>query len=116
MNNPRRLRSLRPLPYSPLPNLIRARRKETLQIQARPHGSNNLRQRALRPKFLTLLLRLLVVLEAGEALLEGDGEGDDGVAGGVLLAPLGDFRQVLVLLADVVFFAEIDEVDDGFGG
>ena len=30
--------------------------------------------------------------------------------------PLGDFGQVLVLLADVVALGEVDEVDDGFGG
>lgn len=30
--------------------------------------------------------------------------------------PLGDFGEVLVLLADVVALAEVDEVDDGFCG
>ena len=30
--------------------------------------------------------------------------------------PFGDLGEVLVLLSDVVFLAEIDEVDDWFGG
>ena len=30
--------------------------------------------------------------------------------------PFGDFGEVFVFLADVVFFGEVDEVDDGFGG
>lgn len=32
------------------------------------------------------------------------------------LDPFGDLGEVLVLLADIVFFGEIDEVYDGFGG
>ena len=32
------------------------------------------------------------------------------------LYPFGDFWKVLILLADVVFLREIDEIDDGFGG
>lgn len=34
----------------------------------------------------------------------------------MLLYPLGNFGQVLVLLADVVLFAEVDEEDDWLGG
>lgn len=30
--------------------------------------------------------------------------------------PFGDFGEVFVLLADVVFFAKVHEVDDGFCG
>ena len=30
--------------------------------------------------------------------------------------PVEDFGEVFVLLADVVFFGEVDEVDDWFGG
>ena len=30
--------------------------------------------------------------------------------------PFGDFGEMFVLLTDVVFFAEVDQVDDGFGG
>ena len=34
----------------------------------------------------------------------------------MFLDPLGNFRQMLVLLPDVVLFGEVDEIDDGFGG
>ena len=34
----------------------------------------------------------------------------------MLFDPFGDFGEVFVFLADVVFFAEVDEEDDGFGG
>lgn len=34
----------------------------------------------------------------------------------MLLDPFGDLGEMLVLLADVVFFAEVDEVDDWFSG
>ena len=33
----------------------------------------------------------------------------------MLLDPFGNLGQVLVLLAEVVFLAEIDQVDDGLG-
>ena len=47
---------------------------------------------------------------------ERDGDGDDGVTRSVGLDPFGDFGKVFVLLTDVVLFAEVDEVDDWFGG
>ena len=33
----------------------------------------------------------------------------------MLLNPLGDLRQMLVLLPNIVLFAEVDEVDDRLG-
>ena len=30
--------------------------------------------------------------------------------------PFGDLGKMFVFLADVIFFAKIDEEDDGFGG
>ena len=33
----------------------------------------------------------------------------------MLLNPLGNLGQMLVLLPDIVLLAEIDEVDDGLG-
>jgi hypothetical protein len=64
MNHTRRLRSLRSLPNSPLPHLIRPRRKETPQLQTLPHRRNDLGQRGLRTQLLALLLGLLLVFEA----------------------------------------------------
>lgn len=51
----------------------------------------------------------------GEALLERDREGDQEVAGGVLVDPGLDLGQPLVLLADVVALREVDQVRDGLG-
>lgn len=34
----------------------------------------------------------------------------------MLFNPFGDFGEVFVFLSDVVFFAEVDEEDDGFRG
>lgn len=116
MYHPRRLRRLSPPPYSPLPHLIRPRREKTSQLQRLAHRENNFRQRALRAQALQLLLFLPRDLEAAESFFQGDGDGDDGVAGGVGFHPLGDLGEVLVLLADVVALAEVDEVDDGFCG
>lgn len=116
MNHPSSLGRLGPLPNGPLPHLIRARREKTPQIHHLPHGRDNFRQRALGPQLLALLLGLLFILEPREAFLEADGERDDGVARGVFFDPFGDFGEVFVFLADVVFFAEVDEVDDWFCG
>ena len=116
MYHPRRLRRLRPLPYSPLPDLIRPRREKASQLQRLPHRQNNLGQRALRAQIFEFLLFLARLVKAPQPFFQGDGDGDDGVARGVGFHPLGDLGEVLVLLADVVAFAEVDEVDDGFGG
>ena len=34
----------------------------------------------------------------------------------MFLNPFSDFREMFVLLPDVIFFAEVDEIDNGFGG
>ena len=116
MDHPRRLRCLRPPSNSPLPDLIRPRREKTPQLQRLPHREYNLGQRTLRAQAFQLLLFLARSLEAAESFFEGDGDGDDGVSRGVEFHPLGDLGEVLVLLADVVALAQVDEVDDRFCG
>ena len=107
---------LGPLPDRPLPHFVGAGGEKAAEVHHLPHGDDDLGQGRLGAELLAFLVGDGVGLEAREAFLEGDGHWDDGVAGGVLLDPFGDFGEVLVLLADVVFFAEVDEVDDGFGG
>ena len=51
-----------------------------------------------------------------ETLLERDGEGDERVAWVVFVDPGFDLREPLILLANVVLFAEVDEVCDRLGG
>ena len=67
-------------------------------------------------RFVVLLLGALLFGEQREALLERDGEGDERVAGVVLVDPGLDLGQPFVLLADVVALGEVDEVRDGLGG
>jgi hypothetical protein len=59
---------------------------------------------------------LLFVGHGREALFECDGEGDERVAGVVGVDPAFDLGEPFVLFADVVFFGEVYEVGDGFGG
>lgn len=116
MDHARGLGGFTPLPDSPLAHLVGTCGEEASEIELLPHSRNDLWQRRFRAQLLALLLRFGLVFAAREAFLEGDGDGDDGVAGCVLLDPFGDLGEVLVLLADVVFFAEVDEVDHGLGG
>lgn len=115
MNHPRSLWRLRPLPDTPLPHLIRPRRKKADKSQRAPHRDDNLPDGTLDTKLLALLCCLLI-RHARETLLEGYREGDDHVAGTVLVDPGFDLREVFVLLPDVVFFREVDEEDYGLGG
>jgi hypothetical protein len=80
------------------------------------HGGDDLGERGFGAEGFAFLGGGLFSIEASEAFFEGDGDGDDGVAGGVFFNPAADGREVLVLLADVVFLGEVDEVDDWFGG
>jgi len=109
------LRCFRPIPDRPLPYLIRPSGEERAEVERLAHGRDDLGQRVLGAEFLAFLFRLCLGLEASQTFLEGDGDRDDGVAGRMFLDPLGNFGEVLVLLSDVVLFAEVDEVDDGLG-
>jgi hypothetical protein len=43
-------------------------------------------------------------------------DGDNGVAGGVGLHPFGNLGEILVLLANIVLLAQVDEGYDRLGG
>ena len=109
------LRSLRPSPDRPRAYLIWSTREVPDEVERRVARSGDLRQRAVRADLL-LLLGALLVREGHEALLEGDGEGDERVAGVVLVDPGLDLGEPFVLLADVVPLGEVDEVGDWLGG
>ncbi len=116
MNDAGGLRGLGALADGPLADLVGAGGEEAAEVHHLAHGDDDLGEGGLGAEGFALGVGGGVVGEAGQALFEGDGERDDGVAGGVLLDPVGDLGEVLVLLPDVVFLAEVDEVDDGFGG
>ena len=65
---------------------------------------------------MSLLFLLLFLGHVDETFFECNGEGDERVAGVVLVDPGLDLGQPLVLLADVVALGEVDEVRDGLGG
>lgn len=115
MNHTRRLRGLRPHADRPLPHFVRARGEEAAQVQRFAHRNNDFWQRALSAKFLAFLLGFGLRLKSCEALLEGDGHGDDSVPGSVLVDPGGDFGEVLVFLPEIVLFRKVDQIDDGLG-
>lgn len=116
MNNACRLWRLGPLPNRPLSHLIRPSSKEAPQLQALPHGQDDLRQCALGAELLALLSRIGLGFKGRKAFFKGDANGNYGVASCMLFDPFCDLGEVLVFLANVVFFAEVDEVDDGFCG
>lgn len=102
MDNPCRLRRLRPLPNAPLPHLVRACSEEACESQRRPHRDDDLANGALGTEFLAFCGGLFVA-EAGEAFLERNRERDYDVASAVLFDPGSDLWEVLVFLADVIF-------------
>lgn len=114
MNHPSSLRRLCPISDSPLPHFIRPGREEAAEIKHLPHGGNDLGERGLCTELFTLLLRVRLSLETCKTLLESDRERQYRVTWSVFLDPFGDLRKMLVLLSDVVFFAEVDEVDNRF--
>jgi hypothetical protein len=115
MNNTRSLWCLGAIPNRPLSDFVYTGGEETTQVQDLTHGGDNLRESGLDAEGLELGLDFVLGLEAREAFLEADGDGHDGVAGCVLLNPFHDFAEMLVLLSDVVFLAQVDEVDDWLG-
>jgi hypothetical protein len=79
------------------------------------HSNNNLGQSGLGVQGLALLSGLGIIAEGSQTLLERDGNGDQRITGGVLLDPLKDLGQVLVLLTDVVLLTEVDKIDNRLG-
>lgn len=115
VNDTSGLGSLGAVTDGPLANLIGTGGEERAEVEGLAHLDDNLGQSRLGANLLALLGGLGLSLEAGEALLEGDGEGNDGITLGVLVDPGGNRGKMLVLLADVVTLGKVDEVDDGLG-
>ena len=116
VDHARCLRRLGALADSPLPDLVGSGGEEGAEFQGGAHGGDDFWEGGFCAEGFAFLRSGFVGVEAGEAFFEGDGHGDDGVAGRVFFDPAADGGEVLVLLADVVFFRKVDEVDDGLGG
>ena len=115
MNDTGGLGSLGAVTDGPLADLIGTGSEERAEVKGLAHLDDDLGQSGLGANLLALLSNLGVSLEAGEALLEADREGNDGITLGVLVNPGGNRGKMLVLLADVVALGKVDEVDDGLG-
>jgi hypothetical protein len=111
MNDACRLRRLGPIPNGPLAYLVWASGKEASKVQRLPHRYDDFWQSGLNSEILAFRLGFFVS-HAGKALLEADGNRQDRVACSMLLNPLGDLAEMLVLLPDVVFLTQVDEVYD----
>jgi hypothetical protein len=109
------LRCLGAVAQRPLPNLVGTGCEKAAEVECLAHGDDDLGKDRLGADDL-LLFNSLLVRHGGQALLVCDGDGNDWVAGSVLLDPLGNLGQMLVLLADEVLLAEVDQEDDGLGG
>lgn len=100
---------------SPLADLVRTGGEEAGQVQCLTHGCDDLGQAGLGAQLLALLGGGGVVAHQGQTLLELRRDGQNRGAAGVLLDPLEQLGQVLVLLADVVLLAQVDQVHNGLG-
>lgn len=109
------LRRLGAVADSPLADLVGSGGEEAAEVEDLAHSGDNLGEGGLDAERLQLSLDLLLGLEASETLLEADGQRQNWVSSGVLLQPLCDLAEMLVLLADVVLLAEVDQVHDGLG-
>lgn len=109
------LRCLGAVSYRPLPDFVGSGCEEGAQVECFPHGCDDLRERRLRADLLEFGFSLGLGLESCQTLLERDTDQDHGVAGSMLFYPFGDLGEMLVAAADVVFLAEVDEVDDWLG-
>lgn len=112
MNDTRSSWCLETLPDSPLTDLIRTGGEETGQVEGRTHGGNHLGKNRLGSQLLTLFLSGLITAHKSQALLEGSRDRDQRIPRRVLFDPFEHLGEVLVLLADVVLLAKINEVDD----
>lgn len=110
-----RLRCLSSVSDGPLSHLVRADCEEGAKVQNLAHRNDDLGQCRVGADVLALLESSCLSLELSQALLEGHGNRDDRVTCGVLLAPLSDLGQVLVLFPDVILLRKIDQIDDGLG-
>ena len=108
-------RGLDTLADGPLANLVLTSGEEAGKVQGSAHGGDNLGQTGLGLELLALLESGSLVTQKGETLLELSRDGKDGRSGGVLLDPLEDLGEVLILLADVISLAQVDQVHNGLG-
>lgn len=115
MNDTRGSRCLDTLSDSPLADLIGTGGEETGQVENLAHGGDHLGKTRLGSDLLAFFLNGSVVTHKSQTLLEGCRDGDQRLPAGVSLDPFEDLGEVLVLLAEVVLLAQVDQVDHRLG-
>lgn len=107
--------SLNTLADGPLANLVLTSGEEATEVHGLTHGGDDLGQTGLGAQGLALSLSGRIIVHQGQTLLKLSRDGKNGVTGGVGLDPLKDLGEVLVLLADVISLAQVDQVHNGLG-
>lgn len=115
VNDTGRSGSLNTLANGPLANLVLTSGEEATEVQGLTHGSDDLGQTGLGAQGLALSLSGRIIMHQGQTLLKLSRDGKNGVTGGVGLDPLKDLGEVLVLLADVISLAQVDQVHNRLG-
>lgn len=111
MNDTRGSWCLDTLSDCPLADLIRTGGEETGQVENLTHGSDHLRKTRLGSDLLAFFLDGSVVTHKSQTLFKGCRDGDQRLSAGVVLDPFEHLGKVLVLLAEVVLLAQVDQVD-----
>lgn len=115
MNNTRGSWCLDTLSDCPLTDLIRTRGEETGQVENLAHGGDHLGKTRLGTDLLAFFLDGSFVAHKSQALFEACRDGDQRLPARVSLDPLEDLGKVLVLLAEIVLLAQVDQVDRRLG-
>lgn len=111
-----RLRCFRALLDGPGFHFVRTGSEEVLQLQRLVTGQDDLLQVGGRFVVFGVFLSQRIVLKICPVVLKDAREGNDGRTGIVLVHPVLDLGQPLVLLADVVGLRQIHQIDDGLRG
>lgn len=116
MNDAGGLRRLGSIPQRPLSHFVWSGREETPEIERLAHGHDDFGEGRFGVESLALFFGCCFAVKVRQALFEADRDWYYRVALRVCLDPFSDLGEVLVLLANVILFAEVDEEDDGLGG
>ncbi|KAH3666022.1 hypothetical protein OGAPHI_004211 [Ogataea philodendri] len=108
--------SMNSVSNGPFPDLVLlTSSEERNQIQLLSHGDNDLWQDGRSTNLLLLLGSLFVSLHLGQSLLVGNRKWNDHISWRVLVDPLLDLQQVLVLLSNIISLRKVDQINGWLG-
>lgn len=115
MNGTSRSRRLDALPDRPLSDLVRTSGEEAVQVEHLAHRRDDLGEPGLGAQLLALLFDSGVIAQLSQTLFKACRNRENRVARRVGLDVFHELGQVLVLLADVVPLAQVDQVHNRLG-